>query len=69
MAMMLSNAGYRLDLLVSESVIVEIKAVDQTLPIHQAQLVTYLKLSGCRLGFLINFNVRMFKDGLKRMVL
>jgi GxxExxY protein len=62
------EAGYRLDLLVNESVIVEIKAIDTLLPIHQAQIMTYLRLSGCRLGFLINFNVKMFKNGIRRIV-
>ena len=63
------DAGYRLDLLVESTVIVEIKAIDQLLPIHQAQLTTYLRLSGCHLGFLANFNVSMFKDGVRRMVI
>ncbi|MBP6014257.1 MAG: GxxExxY protein [Alphaproteobacteria bacterium] len=62
------EAGYRLDLIVESKVIVEVKAIDQLQPIHQAQLMTYLRLSGCRLGFLANFNVRMFKDGMRRMV-
>jgi GxxExxY protein len=62
------EAGYRIDLLVNEAVIVEIKAMDSLLPIHQAQIMTYLRLSGCRLGFLINFNVKMFKNGIRRIV-
>ncbi|MFZ0932351.1 MAG: GxxExxY protein [Syntrophobacteraceae bacterium] len=61
--------GYRLDLLVSNSVVVEIKAVEAFLPIHEAQLLTYLKLGGWNLGLLINFNVRVLKDGIKRIVL
>lgn len=62
------DAGYRIDLVVSEAIIVEIKAVETLAPIHQAQLLTYLKLSGLRLGFLMNFNVPLLKQGLKRMV-
>lgn len=63
------DAGYRIDLLVAESIVVEVKSVEALAPVHQAQLLTYLKLSGCRLGFLMNFNVPLFKQGLKRMVL
>ncbi len=63
------DAGYRIDLLVESAVIVEIKAIDLLQPIHQAQLLTYLKLSGLRLGYLMNFNVALFKQGLKRIVL
>ena len=62
------DVGYRLDLLVERSVIVELKAVDKIAPIHEAQLLTYLKLSGHRLGLLLNFNVVRMKDGIKRMV-
>jgi len=62
------DAGYRLDLLVQDLVIVELKAVEQLMPIHQAQLLAYLKLSGKRVGLLINFNVLHLKDGIKRMV-
>ena len=62
------DCGYRLDLLVDGTVIVEIKAVDSLAPIHEAQLMSYLKLSGCRVGLLINFNVRRLKDGLRRFV-
>jgi GxxExxY protein len=61
------DCGYRLDLLVAEKVIVEIKAVDQLLPIHTAQLLSYLKISGCKLGLLINFNVKLLKDGVERV--
>lgn len=60
------EGGLRLDLLVENCVVVEIKAVETLLPIHQAQLLTYLKLSGKRLGFLINFNTLRIKDGIKR---
>ncbi len=62
------DCGYRLDRFVEEMVIVELKAVDKVLAIHEAQLMSYLKLSGCHLGLLINFNVRVLKDGLKRIV-
>jgi len=63
------EAGYRLDLVVEESVIVELKSVDALLQIHVAQVLTYLKLSGFKLGFLVNFNVVRIKDGIKRIVL
>jgi GxxExxY protein len=63
------DAGYRLDLIVDGSVIVEIKSVDALAPIHEAQVLTYLKLSGSRIGLLMNFNVVLFKHGLKRFVL
>ena len=62
------DCAYRLDLLVNNSVIVEIKAVEKLLPIHSAQLLSYLKLSNCPLGLLINFNSVLLKDGLKRIV-
>jgi GxxExxY protein len=63
------DAGYRIDLFVASCVIVEVKAIEAFLPIHQAQLLTYLRLSGCRLGFLMNFNVTSYKSGLRRVVL
>jgi GxxExxY protein len=63
------DCGYRLDLLVSNSVVVEIKAVEAFLPIHEAQLLTYLKLGGWSVGLLINFDVLVLKDGIKRIVL
>ena len=63
------DSGYRLDLLVSNAVVVEIKAVEAFLPIHEAQLLTYLKLGGWNVGLLINFNVAILKDGIKRIVL
>jgi GxxExxY protein len=63
------DAGYRLDLLIEESIIVEVKAVDTLARVHEAQILTYLKLSGCRIGFLMNFNVPLFKQGVKRLVL
>ncbi len=62
------EAGYRLDLLVDGRVIVEVKAVERLLPIHDAQLISYLRLSGCSLGLLINFNVRLLKNGIRRLV-
>ena len=61
------EVGYRLDLLVEDLIIIELKAVEQLAPIHQAQLLTYLKLSSKQLGFLMNFNVPMIKDGIRRI--
>lgn len=58
----------RVDLLVDSSVVTELKSVSEILPIHEAQLFTYLKLTGCRLGLLLNFNVTHFKDGITRIV-
>ncbi len=63
------DCGYRIDLLVEGAVVVELKAVDHLDPIHEAQLLSYLKLSGCTVGLLINFNVKVLKDGLRRLVL
>ncbi len=63
------DCGLRLDLIVGEAVVVELKAVEALLPVHQAQVLTYLKLSGHRLGLLINFNVARIKDGIKRLIL
>jgi len=62
------DLGYRLDLLVEDTVIVELKAADRIAPIHEAQLLSYLRLSGKKLGLLINFNVLHLKDGIRRMV-
>ncbi|HWP41997.1 MAG TPA: GxxExxY protein [Blastocatellia bacterium] len=62
------NIGYRIDLIVEDSVIVEVKAIEAIAPIHKAQLLTYLKLSEKRFGLLINFNVLHLKDGIKRVV-
>jgi len=62
------DCGYRLDLVVEDQVIVEIKAVDRLAPIHEAQLLSYLRLSGCKVGLLINFNVTILKHGLRRLV-
>jgi GxxExxY protein len=63
------DVGYRIDLLVEDLVIVELKAVEALAPIHEAQLLTYLKLSGKKVGLLINFNVLHLKDGIKRRVM
>jgi len=63
------DCGYRLDLLVMGTVVVEIKAVESIEPIHEAQLLTYLKLGGWKLGLLINFNVPVLKDGIRRRIL
>src|SRR5881275_253314 len=62
------DVGYRIDLLVNDLVVVELKAVDSLEPIHQAQLLCYMKLSKKKLGLLINFNVLHLRDGIKRMV-
>ena len=62
------DLGYRIDLLVEDLVIVELKSVDAIAPVHQAQVISYLKLSGRSLGLLINFNVAHLKDGIKRFV-
>ena len=63
------EAGLRLDILVENTIILEIKAVEKMNQLHKAQLMTYLKLTGHRLGLLINFNVHYFKDGIKRIIL
>jgi GxxExxY protein len=62
------DLGYRIDLMVENLVIVELKSVDAIAPVHQAQIISYLKLSGRSLGLLINFNVAHLKDGIKRFV-
>lgn len=62
------DAGYRIDILVEDSVILELKSVEKIMPIHKAQLISYLKLSGFRVGLLINFNVLHLKDGISRIV-
>ncbi len=64
----LVDAGYRIDMLVEDLIIIENKTVDRFLPIHEAQLLTYLKMKGCCLGYLLNWNVPILKDGIKRMV-
>jgi GxxExxY protein len=63
------DCGYRLDLVVDRQLVLELKSVDKLLPIHKAQLLTYLKLSGIRVGLLMNFNTVHLRDGIKRMVL
>ena len=63
------DIGYRIDLLVENKIIVEIKSIDAFNAVHFAQILTYLKLSGCKLGILINFNVRHLKEGIKRIIL
>ncbi len=62
------DVGYRLDIFIERKVIIELKAVEKILPVHKAQIISYLKLSGCKLGFLLNFNVYKMKDGIKRIV-
>ena len=62
------EAGFRMDLVVDDLIVVEIKACEQTLPIHEAQLLTYLRLSDYQLGFLINFNVTLIKNGIRRII-
>ena len=62
------NVGFRIDILVENKVIIEIKAVECINNIHLAQILTYLKLSQCKLGLLLNFNVKFFKDGIRRVV-
>jgi GxxExxY protein len=64
----LLDCGYRIDLIVEERVIVELKSVEKLLPIHEAQLLTHLRLSGLRVGLLMNFNVVVLKDGIVRRV-
>ena len=63
------DCGYRLDILVNKNVVVELKVVDAINEVHVAQVLTYLKFSGCKVGLLINFNVKSLKDGIRRFVL
>ena len=63
------DAGYRIDLMVEDLVIVELKAVEFLLPIHEAQILSYMKLSNIKIGLLINFNVKLLKQGIKRFAL
>jgi GxxExxY protein len=60
------DAGYRIDLLVEDTVIVELKAIEKILPVHEAQIISYLKLGGKKLGLLVNFHVEHLKDGIRR---
>ncbi|MGC3988697.1 MAG: GxxExxY protein [Chthoniobacteraceae bacterium] len=61
------DCGYRLDVLIEDTLVLELKSCDQLIPIHEATFLNYLKLSGCPLGYLINFNVRLLKNGIKRI--
>ena len=63
------NCGYRIDILVENKLLLELKSVDTLLPVHEAQILTYIKLAKIRTGLLINFNVKKVKDGIKRFVL
>ncbi len=63
------DCGYRMDLVVDGRLVVELKTVEKILPVHEAQLLTYLRLSGIRTGLLLNFNTEVLKNGIKRMVL
>jgi len=65
----LISCGYRIDLLIENNLIIELKSVDKIIPIHEAQLLTYMKLSGIKVGLLMNFNEIVLKDGIKRFVL
>lgn len=62
------DVGYRIDLLVEDAVVIELKSVEKIIPLHEAQLLSYLKLSGKKVGLLINFNVTRLKDGITRMM-
>lgn len=62
------DAGYRIDMLVEDCIIIENKTTEKLIPIHEAQLLTYLKMKNCKLGFLLNWHVVLMKDGIKRMV-
>ncbi len=62
------ECGYRIDLMVDHSVIVEVKSVEALAPVHEAQTLTYLRLSGCKLALLINFNVAVLKNGVRRFI-
>lgn len=63
------DCAFRADLIVENNIIIEIKSAEKILPIHEAQLLTYLRLTGIRLGLLINFNTRLLKNGIKRIIL
>jgi GxxExxY protein len=63
------ESGFKIDILIQRSLVLELKAVEQILPVHEAQLLTYLKLGGFKTGLLLNFHVAVLKDGIKRMVL
>jgi GxxExxY protein len=63
------ECGYRMDLVVAEEIVIEVKTVERLMPVHDAQMLTYLRLSGLRTGLLINFNVPVLRDGIRRLVL
>ena len=63
------DVGYRVDLMVEGRIVLELKSVENLNPVHTAQLLTYLKLSGCQIGYLINFNVKSLKEGIKRFII
>jgi GxxExxY protein len=63
------DCGYRLDFLIENKLVLELKAVEKILPIHEAQMLTYLKLTACKLGLILNFNVAVLREGIKRIVL
>jgi len=63
------EAGYRIDLVVENAIVIEVKAIEALTRLHEAQILTYLRLAGFRVGFLMNFNVALFKNGLRRFVL
>jgi GxxExxY protein len=65
----LISCGYRIDMLIENKLILELKSVDSILPVHKAQLITYMKLSGIKIGILMNFNEQVLKDSIKRFVL
>ena len=62
------ECGYRIDLMINGKIILELKSIEKCLPIHEAQLLSYLKLSGCKLGLLLNFNTKYLKDGIVRLI-
>ena len=62
------DCGYRVDLIVEDKLVIELKAVDKIIPIHEAQILTYMRLADIELGLLINFNVKLLKDGIKRFI-
>ena len=62
------DCGYRMDLLVEHSVVIEVKSVEALAPVHEAQTLSYMRLGGCKLGLLINFNVCVLKDGIRRFI-
>ncbi|MBP7552513.1 MAG: GxxExxY protein [Spirochaetes bacterium] len=63
------SCGYRIDLIVENKIIIELKSVEKIIPVHEAQILTYMKLSGIKIGLLINFNSKLIRDGIKRFVL